>query len=78
MDPKSFTLRMPLDLYNQIAIRKQKSVTGFVIEAVQEKLDREREEEIQRGFQQLGADFDWEEYELWAGLQQKAMKHIDG
>jgi hypothetical protein len=77
MSTKSFTLRMPIELYGQVAARKQKSVTGFVLEAVQEKLAREREEEIRRGFESLGEDFDWDEYNLWAGLQRKAMKHVD-
>gem|GEM_PF-6613715 len=78
VDAKSFTLRMPSEVYAQVRKRKKKSVTEFVIEAVEEKLAREREEEIRLGFESLAEDFDRGEFELWAGAQHRAMKHIDG
>jgi len=78
MDAKSFTLRMPVDLYQRVSARKKKSVSQFVMEAVQEKLDRETEEEVRLGFESLAKDYDPEEYELWATAQRRAMKHIDG
>jgi hypothetical protein len=77
MDAKNFTLRMPLDLYQRVAHRKKKSVSEFVIDAVREKLDREREEEVRIGFESLAQDYDQPEYDLWAGAQKRAMKHAD-
>ena len=77
VDAKSFTLRMPLDVYAKVRERKRKSVSEFVIEAVQEKLDREQEEEVRLGFESLAADFDQAEFELWSSAQRQAMKRID-
>ena len=49
MSEKSFTMRMSEETYEEVKRRAQRSVTQFVREAVVEKLERSRNEEIERG-----------------------------
>lgn len=77
MAAKTFTMRMPEDVYAQVKARKKGTVTSFVMDAVREKLARERRAELARGFQNLTGSVDMDEVLPWMGAQREAMKHID-
>jgi hypothetical protein len=68
---------MPNEMYEQVAARKKQSMTQFVIDAVQEKLERDRREEMRKGFESLADDFDADEFALWNAAQRATAKHID-
>lgn len=70
----SFTLRLPLQVYEQVASRKSRSITSFIVEAVEEKLARDRQEELARGFASLVGDQD-EDVPTWLELQREAMQN---
>lgn len=76
-DNKSLTLRLPLELYRELTLRKKKSVSQFVVDAVTEKLARERQEELARGFAELAGPIDDETSE-WMKAQEQAMQHVEG
>jgi len=76
VDNKSLTLRLPASLYKEMASRRSKSITAYIVEAVEEKIARERQEELAAGFATLvGSDED--AGNSWQSAQQKAMKHVD-
>ncbi len=68
---------MPIEVYRQVESRKRRSVTEFVLQAVEEKIARERQEELQRGFETLAGSFDEEESRNFASAQREAMKRVD-
>jgi hypothetical protein len=47
---KAFALRRPISVYSEVDCRKRRSITELVLEALEEKLTREREEELRKGF----------------------------
>ncbi|MBS1700949.1 MAG: hypothetical protein JST12_04755 [Armatimonadetes bacterium] len=73
---------MPLEVYEAMRVYKSDmesvSVNQFVVEAVEEKLARLKEEELKRGFELLGQDFDMSEVEPWIQAQAETFEHIDG
>ena len=77
VDTKPFTLRLPLELYRRIAGRRRRGMTAYVIEAVEEKLAREREDEVRAGFRTLAGSVDREEWDVLDKLQREAMTHVD-
>ncbi|MEI8282659.1 MAG: hypothetical protein WCG75_09670 [Armatimonadota bacterium] len=81
METKAFTTRLPLQvceaMATYVAEKKASSVNQFVTEAVEEKLARDRQDELRKGFALLGEDFDSSEVEPWIDLQREAAKHID-
>lgn len=66
-----------MKVYGEVSKRKRKSVTEFVLEAVEEKLAREREAELFKGFQSLVPEADLEVTERLMELQKKAMARVD-
>jgi hypothetical protein len=76
MEGKAFTLRLPDNLYRDIAARKSKSLSAYIVQAVEEKLARDREDELRKGFASLAGDQD-SDVTSWMSAQQKAMTHID-
>lgn len=60
-----------------IAGHKSGSVNQFVLEAVEEKLARVREEEIRMMFDDIAEGFDMKEVEPFLAGQREAMKHVD-
>jgi hypothetical protein len=77
MDRKTLSLRLPFDVYRRLVERSRKSINSFVVQAVTEKLEREREEEIAAGLATLAGSVDEQEFALWMKAQRKAMEHID-
>lgn len=77
MSYHGFTLRLPESVYAEVTRRKRKSLTAYVVEAVVEKLARDREAEIRMGLQSLVGSVDPEEFALWETAQREAMKKID-
>jgi hypothetical protein len=75
MASKGFTLRLPTDLYKALKKRKKKSMTAYVVEAIQEKVARDSEEEMARDLECLAGSVDSDEFALWMKAQRKAMKH---
>ena len=80
MEYKALTMRLPLQIYEAIAIYKANvedvSLNQFVLEAVQEKLQCARNEQLRLEVQELADDFDMTEVEPWLEVQKKAMKHV--
>ena len=76
MAAKVFTLRLPEDVYEQLVARPKKSVSGYVVDAVREKLARDRREELRKSYQNL-VPVDMDEVEPWMRAQEEAMRHID-
>ena len=81
MEYKAFTTRLPLQvceaMTSYIAGHKSGSVNQFVLEAVEEKLARVREEEIRMMFDDIAEGFDMKEVEPFLAGQREAMKHVD-
>jgi len=76
MKARTLSVRIPEDAYIELSQRKSKSLNEFIVQAVQEKLIREREAQYAAGFASLvGSDA---EVESWQRAQREAMKHIDG
>lgn len=69
-----FTLRLPETVYQEVKKRKRKSVTAFVVEAIEEKLAREKDSDIRRGLQSLSGSVDEAEFALWMKAQEEAMR----
>lgn len=78
MNMKTFTLRIPENLFEEVAKRKRKTTAEYVLEPVAEKVSRDREAELIRGFESLVADEDDSEASAWMGAQTEAMGRIDG
>jgi len=78
MSTKAFTLRLPSVLYREVAQRKEKSMTQFVLEAIEEKVERERQSELRAGFATLADGANEDETWPWQELQQEAMNRVDG
>ena len=76
MHIKSLTLRLPEGVYKRLKAKKDKTITGFIVEAIQEKLERDHEQDLAEGFANLAGEVD-EETRGWMGAQKKAMKHVD-
>lgn len=64
-------------MYRGVVARKRKSVTAFVLEAVEEKLSREKDEELRRGFESLAGPID-HETRAWIEAQRAAMGRVNG
>ena len=79
MSPKytALTLRLPEKTYKEVKAKKGRSVTGYIVEAVEEKIQREREEEIAAGFACLAGEKIDKETKFWLKAQKRAMKHGD-
>ena len=75
MPEKSFTMRMAEDTYAEVKKRAQKSVTQFVREAVAEKLERARGEEIEKGL--LALIDDDEDMSALQAAQLRAIEDAD-
>lgn len=76
MSVKAITLRLPEQTYAEALSRKRASLTEFILEAVEEKLAKERENEIRMGLANLAGDLD-EDLEPWMDTQRRTMKHLD-
>lgn len=80
MEYKSFTTRLPLEVYEAVRAYKANvedvSVNQFLVEAVEEKLARSKDEELRRMVQDLADGFDMAEVEPWLEAQKEAMKHV--
>src|SRR4051794_3880870 len=76
MDDKAFTLWLPGNLYHQIECRKAKSLTAYILQPVEEKLARDREEQLRIGFASLADAALDEDAELWMQAQRTAMKNV--
>ena len=63
-------------MYEQVKANKKGSLTSFIVEAVEEKLAREKEADLARGFASLASDLD-EDLSPWIDLQMEAMRHVD-
>jgi len=78
---KSFTTRLPLEVYEAVRAYKANiedvSVNQFLVDAVEEKLARSKDEELKRMFADIAEGFDMAEVEPWLEAQKEAMKHID-
>ena len=78
---KAFTTRLPMQvceaMTSYVADRKSGSVNQFVLEAVEEKLARVREDELRLMFEDIAEGFDMEEVEPFLAGQREAMKHVD-
>ena len=68
---------MPSVTYDAVVERKARSITEFIVEAIDEKLAKDREDDLAKGFALLGDSELDEDYPIWAELQSHAMKHID-
>lgn len=67
---------MPEDQYLEATKRKRKSLNQFILEAVEEKLVRERQAEYAAGFANLAGSVD-DESRAWLETQREAMRRID-
>ena len=75
MSQRAFTLRLTPEMFARIR-EHGGSTTGFIVEAIEEKLARERREAIRRGFESL-ADKPDAESGQWIEAQREAMKRVD-
>lgn len=75
MSTKQLTVRMPEDLVERIP-RHGKAAT-FIIDAVREKLERIRQEEIEASLQCLGEDLEENDISMWKPFQKKVWDRID-
>ncbi|MBI3743488.1 MAG: hypothetical protein HY261_04295 [Chloroflexi bacterium] len=57
-------------------MRKHRSLTGYIVEAVEEKLARDREEELRLGFASLAGTAD-DDSAAWIGAQRGSMGEVD-
>ncbi|HVL39015.1 MAG TPA: hypothetical protein VM328_06450 [Fimbriimonadaceae bacterium] len=53
---RQYPIRFPADVAEQVERRKQRSVSEYVVEAVREKLERDRDAEIVAGLACLADD----------------------
>jgi hypothetical protein len=74
MVAKTFTVRLPAGIYERALARRRTSLSKFVLEAVEEKLLREEQEEVERSLLCL-ADEEPDRY--WQDAQRRAMSHGD-
>lgn len=77
MSYHGFTLRLPSAIFEEVKRRKRKSVAAFVVEAVEEKLAREKEEELRLGFMNLAGGVDREEIQPLLDAQKRALARAD-
>lgn len=77
MAHKNMTLRLPFELYQRVVGKRRKSFNAFVVEAIEEKIEKEREEELRKGLRSLAGSVDPEEFAFWMEAQRKAMQHVD-
>lgn len=64
-----------MDLYNRLMESGHRRLNKFIIEAVEERLERERKVEIAKGLMTLVDD--QEQPEPLVRAQRKAMRHVD-
>ena len=76
MSTKSLTLRLTQETYREVEARKKGSITGYIVEAIREKLERDKQEELEKGFESLAGPRD-KQTDLWLREQRKAMKNVD-
>ncbi len=80
MEYKALTTRLPLVVYEAIGTYKANvddvSLNQFVIEAIEEKLARVRQEQLRLDVQELAEDFDLSEVEPWLDAQKRTMRLI--
>lgn len=72
---KAITIRMPLELLSVLRARGETS--SYVINAVRERLERERLEEIAKGLACLADDSEANDISDFAPLQSKVMRRVD-
>lgn len=68
---------MPKEVYSEVKKRKRTSVTAYVVEAVEEKLARDKEEEIREGLLSLVGSVDRDEIEPFLEAQRRAFAKGD-
>jgi hypothetical protein len=73
---KSMTLRLPQETYDAVKAAQKTSVTAYILEAVEAKVEQDREDEIARSLALLVGETD-QETTLWMGAQREAMKYVD-
>ena len=77
MRTKNLTLRIPEAVYRQVAEQKHGTATGYIVQAIEEKLARDRDSELKKGFACLAGEPD-DESSGWIEAQKEAMKRVDG
>jgi hypothetical protein len=72
---KQLTVRMPRDLAKKI--EDQGAAAPFIIDAVREKLERQREAEIETSLACLANDPEANDISDWAPFQAKVIERVD-
>jgi hypothetical protein len=74
---KQITVRMPIDLLERLGHMPKGKSAPYIIEAVRERLDRERESEIEAGLQCLAFDDEANDLTPFAEAQSEVMSRVD-
>lgn len=77
MPTKNFTLRLSLQTYAEVDARKKRSIAEYVMEAIEEKIARDKERDLSLGFESLAGSVDEEELSGLMRAQRTVMNRID-
>lgn len=72
---KQLSLRIPMDLLSEL--RGKGRVTGYIIDAVREKIARDRAAEIDKSLQCLADDPEANDLSFFAPGQDEVMNRVD-
>jgi hypothetical protein len=73
---KQISVRMPIDMVDSISRLGAKSA-AYVLEAVRDKLQRDKEAEIAEGLKCLADDSDADDFSALAAAQAKVIARVD-
>jgi hypothetical protein len=74
---KQITVRMPLDLLKQLAALPKGNSAPYIVEAVRERLERDRQAQIEAGLKCLAFDDEANDISAFEEAQAGVMARVD-
>jgi hypothetical protein len=74
---KQITLRMPIDLLGQLSAMPRGKGASYIVDAVRERLERDRQAQIEAGLQCLAYDDELNDISAFAEAQAEVMARVD-